>query len=144
MRSTLAPWLAASCNVLFARQGKHKGQVLGYSPYMQSDPCRYTARISPISIAEVEVVGATMTSLSGRLVNRRGVTLEQSNRKSTRAATASLCRFPIASQQMLRDICGPAHTHLQLLEHAFAEDDVRVDSQASERRDHRHRQWRRR
>ncbi|RYD92672.1 MAG: PhoH family protein, partial [Sphingomonadales bacterium] len=30
---------------------------------------------------------------------------------------------------MLRDICGPAHTHLQLLEHAFAEDDVRVDSQ---------------
>lgn len=37
---------------------------------------------------------------------------------------------PIASQQLLRDICGPAHAHLQLLEQAFADDGVRVDSQA--------------
>jgi phosphate starvation-inducible PhoH-like protein len=36
---------------------------------------------------------------------------------------------PVASQQQLRDICGPAHSHLQILEQAFAEDDVRVDSQ---------------
>jgi phosphate starvation-inducible PhoH-like protein len=36
---------------------------------------------------------------------------------------------PIASQQQLRDICGPAHSHLQLLEQAFADDGVRVDSQ---------------
>ncbi|MFZ4687175.1 MAG: PhoH family protein [Hyphomonadaceae bacterium] len=31
---------------------------------------------------------------------------------------------------MLRDICGPAHANLQLLEQAFADDGVRVDSQA--------------
>jgi hypothetical protein len=31
---------------------------------------------------------------------------------------------------MLRDICGPAHANLQLLERAFADDGVRVDSQA--------------
>lgn len=37
---------------------------------------------------------------------------------------------PIASQQMLRDVCGPAHAHLQLLEQAFVDDGVRVDSQA--------------
>jgi phosphate starvation-inducible PhoH-like protein len=37
---------------------------------------------------------------------------------------------PVASQKMLRDICGPAHANLQLLEQAFADDGVRVDSQA--------------
>lgn len=36
----------------------------------------------------------------------------------------------VASQQMMRDLCGPAHVHLQLLEQAFADDNVRVDSQA--------------
>ena len=37
---------------------------------------------------------------------------------------------PIANKQMLRDVCGPAQrAHLLLLENAFAEDDVRVDSQ---------------
>jgi phosphate starvation-inducible protein PhoH and related proteins len=47
--------------------------------------------------------------------------------KSTRANRYTV---PVASQQMLRDICGPAHSHLQLLEEAFADDGVRVDSQA--------------
>ncbi len=37
---------------------------------------------------------------------------------------------PVASQQMMRDLCGPAHVHLQLLEQAFADDNVRIDSQA--------------
>ena len=37
---------------------------------------------------------------------------------------------PVASQKMLRDLCGPAHANLQLLEQAFADDGVRVDSQA--------------
>jgi phosphate starvation-inducible protein PhoH and related proteins len=46
--------------------------------------------------------------------------------KSTRANRITV---PVSDPKMLRDICGPAHTHLQLLEHAFAEDDVRVDSQ---------------
>ncbi|RYD92671.1 MAG: radical SAM protein, partial [Sphingomonadales bacterium] len=54
-------------NVLFARQGKHKGQVLGYSPYMQPVHVDDGAHLAN-RIAEVEVVGATMTSLSGRLV----------------------------------------------------------------------------
>jgi phosphate starvation-inducible PhoH-like protein len=36
---------------------------------------------------------------------------------------------PVSSPQLLRDICGPAHSHLQLLEHAFADDNVRADSQ---------------
>ena len=49
--------------------------------------------------------------------------------KSTRPATHRFV-VPIASQQMLRDMCGPAHAHLQLLEQAFADDGVRVDSQA--------------
>ena len=37
---------------------------------------------------------------------------------------------PVASQKLLRDMCGPAHAHLQLLEQAFADDGVRVDSQS--------------
>src|SRR5690606_11184116 len=54
-------------NVLFARRGKHEGQVLGYSPYMQPVHVDNGAHLAN-RIAEVEVVGATMTSLSGRLV----------------------------------------------------------------------------
>jgi phosphate starvation-inducible PhoH-like protein len=46
--------------------------------------------------------------------------------KSTRANRITV---PVSDPKMLRDICGPAHAHLQLLEQAFAEDDVRVDSQ---------------
>ena len=37
---------------------------------------------------------------------------------------------PVASQKLLRDMCGPAHAHLQFLEQAFADDGVRVDSQS--------------
>jgi phosphate starvation-inducible PhoH-like protein len=36
---------------------------------------------------------------------------------------------PVSSPQMLRDICGPAHAHLQLVEQAFSDDGVRIDSQ---------------
>lgn len=39
---------------------------------------------------------------------------------------------PVASPQLLRDVCGPAHSHLQLVEQAFADDGVRVDSQGGE------------
>lgn len=42
---------------------------------------------------------------------------------------ASKIVVPVASQQMLRDLCGPAHVHLQMLEQAFADDGVRIDSQ---------------
>jgi len=40
--------------------------------------------------------------------------------------------IPVASPQLLRDICGPAHSHLQMLEQAFADDDVRAESQGGE------------
>lgn len=39
---------------------------------------------------------------------------------------------PVANPHLLRDVCGPAHSHLQLVEQAFAEDSVRVDSQGGE------------
>ena len=54
-------------SVLFSRQGKREAQVLGYSPYMQSVHVENGARLAN-RIAEVEIVGATMTSLTGRLV----------------------------------------------------------------------------
>ena len=50
---------------------------------------------------------------------------------STRPKSPRANKFvvPVASQQMLRDLCGPAHVHLQMLEQAFADDGVRIDSQ---------------
>ncbi|OYX45758.1 MAG: phosphate starvation-inducible protein PhoH [Alphaproteobacteria bacterium 32-64-14] len=50
---------------------------------------------------------------------------------STKPKSPRANRFvvPVASQQMLRDLCGPAHVHLQMLEQAFADDGVRIDSQ---------------
>jgi tRNA-2-methylthio-N6-dimethylallyladenosine synthase len=53
--------------VLFSREGKREAQALGYSPYMQSVHVENGAHLSG-RIAEVEIVGATMTSLKGRLV----------------------------------------------------------------------------
>ena len=53
--------------VLFSRQGRREGQALGYSPYMQSVHVDNASRVSN-SMAEVEIVGATMSSLTGRLV----------------------------------------------------------------------------
>ncbi len=51
---------------------------------------------------------------------------------SAKKTSAPAQRFtvPVASQQQMRDLCGPAHAHLQLLEQAFADDNVRIDSQA--------------
>jgi tRNA-2-methylthio-N6-dimethylallyladenosine synthase len=51
--------------VLFSRAGKHAGQVLGYSPYMQSVHVENGAHLSGL-VAQVEIVGASMTSLTGR------------------------------------------------------------------------------
>jgi phosphate starvation-inducible PhoH-like protein len=45
---------------------------------------------------------------------------------------ASRITVPIASPQLLREICGPAHSHLHLLEQAFADDGVRAESQGGE------------
>ncbi len=38
----------------------------------------------------------------------------------------------IANPQLLREVCGPAHSHLQLLERAFSEDGLRAESQGGE------------
>ncbi|MEP7210494.1 MAG: TRAM domain-containing protein, partial [Alphaproteobacteria bacterium] len=52
---------------LFTRAGKQEGQVLGYSPYMQ--PVHVADSTSLMNqIAEVEIIDATMTSLTGRVV----------------------------------------------------------------------------
>jgi len=40
--------------------------------------------------------------------------------------------IPIANPQLLRDVCGPHHTHLTHLEQAFAVDGVRAESQGGE------------
>ena len=79
-------------------------------------------------MAEIEIVGATMIEPHrppGRQPNGR-----RRERETASAPRANRYAVPVASQQMLRDICGPAHAHLQLLEQAFADDGVRVDSQA--------------
>lgn len=48
--------------------------------------------------------------------------------------TVKTCRrvVPIESPQLLRDICGPAHSHLQMIEAAFADEGVRAESQGGE------------
>jgi phosphate starvation-inducible PhoH-like protein len=40
--------------------------------------------------------------------------------------------IPVANPQLLRDLCGPHHLHLQHLEQAFADDGVRAESQGGE------------
>ncbi len=53
--------------VLFTRKGKLEGQALGYSPYMQSVHVEDAMQVSN-SMAEVEIIDATGSSLKGRLV----------------------------------------------------------------------------
>ncbi len=53
--------------VLFTRKGKREGQALGYSPYMQSVHVEDAMQVSN-SMAEVEILDATGSSLKGRLV----------------------------------------------------------------------------
>ena len=54
-------------SVLFTRPGKFDGQVLGYSPWMQPVHVAGAAHLKD-RLAEVEIVGATMSSLTGKLV----------------------------------------------------------------------------
>jgi tRNA-2-methylthio-N6-dimethylallyladenosine synthase len=53
--------------VLFAREGKREGQALGYSPWMQSVHVDKGEAMMG-RMADVEIVGATMASLTGQLV----------------------------------------------------------------------------
>jgi tRNA-2-methylthio-N6-dimethylallyladenosine synthase len=52
--------------VLFHRQGKRAGQALGYSPYMQPVHVEQGEAVMG-RIADVEIVAATQTSLTGRV-----------------------------------------------------------------------------
>ncbi len=113
-------------DVLFSREARRTGQALGYSPYMQSVHVDGAAHLAN-RMATIEIVDATGSSLSGRLVEVPAGDSVSVKPKSTRANRYTV---PVASPQMLRDICGPAHSHLQLVEQAFADDGVRVDSQA--------------
>ena len=53
------------------------------------------------------------------------------NEKTRQSRT---CRqtVPVATPQLLREVCGPAHVHLQQLERAFADDNLRAESQGGE------------
>jgi tRNA-2-methylthio-N6-dimethylallyladenosine synthase len=53
--------------VLFAREGKREGQALGYSPWMQSVHVDKGEAMMG-RMADVEIVGASMASLTGQLV----------------------------------------------------------------------------
>ena len=53
--------------VLFSRNARRDGQALGYSPYMQSVHVDGAAHLNG-RMATIEIVGATMTSVKGRLV----------------------------------------------------------------------------
>jgi len=59
--------IGRSVDVLFSRNPRRDGQALGYSPYMQSVHVDGAAHLTG-RMAAIEIVGATMTSLKGRLV----------------------------------------------------------------------------
>jgi tRNA-2-methylthio-N6-dimethylallyladenosine synthase len=54
--------------VLFARNGKRPGQALGYSPWMQSVHIENGVAVMG-RMADVEILDATPSSLSGRVIN---------------------------------------------------------------------------
>lgn len=66
-RAFNAATVGRKVDVLFAREGKRAGQALGYSPWMQSVHVEDAAHLAG-RMAEIEIVGATMSSLTGRLV----------------------------------------------------------------------------
>ena len=55
--------------VLFERPGRHPGQVVGRSPYLQGVHAEGPAELIG-QIARVEIVGASRQSLNGRLIDR--------------------------------------------------------------------------
>ncbi|MDZ4761588.1 MAG: tRNA (N6-isopentenyl adenosine(37)-C2)-methylthiotransferase MiaB [Alphaproteobacteria bacterium] len=59
--------------VLFNRKGKHRGQALGYSAYMQPVHVEDGAALMG-RILDVDIVGATQTSLTGRMAAMTGRT----------------------------------------------------------------------
>jgi tRNA-2-methylthio-N6-dimethylallyladenosine synthase len=60
--------IGKTVSVLFTHDGKRAGQALGYSPWMQAVHIEDGAAVKG-RMAEVEIVDATMASLSGRLVS---------------------------------------------------------------------------
>ncbi|MBU2270798.1 MAG: TRAM domain-containing protein, partial [Alphaproteobacteria bacterium] len=73
--------------VLFERKGRHPGQAVGRSPYLQSvhvdDADHLVGRIVP-----VEIERGQQNSLTGRLINMEGASLMQ--RDAARRAIGTL------------------------------------------------------
>jgi tRNA-2-methylthio-N6-dimethylallyladenosine synthase len=53
--------------VLFERPGRHPGQIIGRSPYLQAVHCTGDEALIG-TIASVDIVGAAHNSLTGRLM----------------------------------------------------------------------------
>jgi tRNA-2-methylthio-N6-dimethylallyladenosine synthase len=66
-RAFNAAQIGRTAPVLFERLGRHPGQVIGRSPYLQAVHCHGGEALIG-SIAPVEIVGAGHNSLSGRLM----------------------------------------------------------------------------
>jgi len=115
--------------VLFSREGKREGQALGYSPCMQPVHVDDGAHLNN-RIADVEIVGATGSKPVGPSGRCSGDVWGDGVSGKSKTPRAHRYAVPVASQKLLRDMCGPAHAHLQLLERAFADDGVPVDSQS--------------
>jgi phosphate starvation-inducible PhoH-like protein len=64
--------------------------------------------------------------MSSRSVNARAMNARPKPGRGCRTV------IPFSDPKLLRDVCGPAHAHLQLLEQAFVDDDVRAESQGGE------------
>ena len=54
-------------DVLLTEKGKEKGQLLGYSPYLQGTVVKAPTKMLG-EIVRVKIVGATATALKGELV----------------------------------------------------------------------------
>jgi tRNA-2-methylthio-N6-dimethylallyladenosine synthase len=62
--------------VLLDRRGKHRGQLMGRSPWMQSVPVAAPERLFG-TVVEVEVTGARANSLAGRIATVDGATASE-------------------------------------------------------------------
>jgi tRNA-2-methylthio-N6-dimethylallyladenosine synthase len=67
-----AAQVGRSLPVLFTRKGKHAGQALGYSPYMQPVHVEAAPHLMG-AMADIRIAGATATSLTGMLMSETPV-----------------------------------------------------------------------
>jgi tRNA-2-methylthio-N6-dimethylallyladenosine synthase len=62
--------------VLFEKLGRHAGQLIGRTPYLQSVYAQGKERLIG-TIADVEIIGVGPNSLQGRLVTPASQTLDE-------------------------------------------------------------------